>query len=487
MTITVLLPFLLLLPLLGLAEKGYAHGADALNHDDIHVIKTSSLLPATTCSSSSSTIKDLKNKQPSLNIVHRHGACSSMFLHEGEEKTKSSTELDPKEFLKHDQMRVETLHFKLSKKSANAQEQRTKATVLPVQNGSSLGTANFIVRVGFGTPAKYMSVIFDTGSDLTWIQCKPCVWFCYLQQDAIFNPSESTSYSNIICNTTKCSQVKSATGFSPSCGNSSSCIYGIHYADQSFSVGYLVRETLSITSTDVINKFTFGCGQNNRGLFGLAAGLLGLGRDKLSFVSQTYKKYGGRFSYCLPSTSSSTGHLTFGAQQRLPSSVKFTPMVKDSRGPSFYFLNLVAISVGGQKLAISPSVFASSGTIIDSGTVITRLPRTAYTSLQSAFQKSMSSYPSSKPLSMLDTCFNLTGYKEVRMPKISLLFKGGVALDVDPSGLLFATSIQQVCLAFVANQDDKDVGIIGNTLQQKLEVIYDVAKNKLGFAPGSCA
>ncbi|PIA61013.1 hypothetical protein AQUCO_00300501v1 [Aquilegia coerulea] len=434
MTITVLLPFLLLLPLLGLAEKGYAHGADALNHDDIHVIKTSSLLPATTCSSSSSTIKDLKNKQPSLNIVHRHGACSSMFLHEGEEKTKSSTELDPKEFLKHDQMRVETLHFKLSKKSANAQEQRTKATVLPVQNGSSLGTANFIVRVGFGTPAKYMSVIFDTGSDLTWIQCKPCVWFCYLQQDAIFNPSESTSYSNIICNTTKCSQVKSATGFSPSC-----------------------------------------------------AGLLGLGRDKLSFVSQTYKKYGGRFSYCLPSTSSSTGHLTFGAQQRLPSSVKFTPMVKDSRGPSFYFLNLVAISVGGQKLAISPSVFASSGTIIDSGTVITRLPRTAYTSLQSAFQKSMSSYPSSKPLSMLDTCFNLTGYKEVRMPKISLLFKGGVALDVDPSGLLFATSIQQVCLAFVANQDDKDVGIIGNTLQQKLEVIYDVAKNKLGFAPGSCA
>ncbi|KAF5190204.1 Aspartyl protease family protein [Thalictrum thalictroides] len=484
MAITLLLPFLLLFPFLDLAQKGYAHGAAGQVN---HLIETSSFLPATTCSSSISTIKDLENKQSSLNIVHRHGACSSLFLDEGQEKTKTSTEFDPEEFLKHDQMRVEALHFKLTKRSANTQEQSAKATVLPVQIGASLGTANYIVRVGFGTPAKYMSLIFDTGSDLTWIQCKPCSKFCYDQQDAIFNPSESTSYSTINCTTRICFESQYATGISPSCGDSASCVYGIQYGDQSFSLGYLVNETLSITSTDVVNKFTFGCGQNNQGLFGKAAGLLGLGRHRLSIVSQTLKKYGGRFSYCLPSTSSSNGRLTFGAQKRLPSSVKFTPMVKDSRGPSYYFLNLVGISVGGKKLAISASVFASSGTIIDSGTVISRLPRTAYTSLQSAFKQFMSSYRSAKPLSILDTCFNLTGYKEVRIPKIALLFKGGVTLDVDPSGLLFIRSIEQVCLAFAANQDDKDVGIIGNTQQQRMEVIYDVAKSKLGFVPGSCA
>ncbi|KAI7990227.1 DUF21 domain-containing protein [Camellia lanceoleosa] len=43
-------------------------------------------------------------------------------------------------------------------------------------------------------------------------------------------------------------------------------------------------------------------GRNNRGLFGGASGLMGLGRSDLSLVSQTSGLFGGVFSYCLPST-----------------------------------------------------------------------------------------------------------------------------------------------------------------------------------------
>ncbi|KAF9594588.1 hypothetical protein IFM89_034210 [Coptis chinensis] len=481
--------FIVFVSLLCFGEKSFAYGRDevseSIHQSTVHVIVVSTILPPKSCSSFTS-FKD-RRSIPLLKIVHRHSPCSGSFHPEGQKKRATTNQiLSTEQILHQDQIRVESLHYKLSNKSKMSQEQSSKATVLPAKSGVSLGTGNYIVRVGFGTPKKYLSLMFDTGSDLTWIQCKPCVRYCHEQQESIFNPSESTSYSNITCNTSECSQLKSATGNTPACGSSSTCIYGIQYGDQSFSVGYFGRETLTLTPRDVFNNFRFGCGQNNRGIFGKTAGLLGLGRNELSFVSQTSQKYGGRFSYCLPSSSSSVGYLAFGVDRSVSSTVKFTPMVIDSRGPSFYFLEIIEINVGDRKLEISASVFSFSGMIIDSGTVITRLPKTAYTSLQSAFQQLMSSYPSAKPLSILDTCYNFTDYDEVNIPKISMLFKGGVTLDLDPSGILIGASASQVCLAFAGNQDDKDVGILGNKQQQKLEVIYDVARSRLGFVPGIC-
>ena len=47
--------------------------------------------------------------------------------------------------------------------------------------------------------------------------------------------------------------------------------------------------------------------------------------------------------------------------------IKFTPMLKLSQGPSFYGINLIGISVGGRKLSIPTSIFSTVGTIIDSG------------------------------------------------------------------------------------------------------------------------
>nr|GLL17514.1 aspartyl protease family protein At5g10770-like [Ipomoea trifida] len=56
--------------------------------------------------------------------------------------------------------------------------------------------------------------------------------------------------------------------------------------------------------------------------------------------------------------------------------------VATDQGTSFYFIDVRVIAVGGKQLSISPVVFKSSGTIIDSGTVITRLPPAAYSALR---------------------------------------------------------------------------------------------------------
>lgn len=268
---------------------------------------------------------------------------------------------------------------------------------------------------------------------------------------------------------------------------SSTCVYGIGYGDSSFSVGFFSTDTLTITSTDVFKNFYFGCGQNNRGLFGRTAGLLGLGRNPISLVSQTATKYKKLFSYCLPSSASSTGHLTFGnSDASLSKAVKFTPLSALTEGTSFYGLDMVGLSVGGKNLSIPESVF-SNGAIIDSGTVITRLPPAAYSSLRSAFRKLMAAYPRAPALSLLDTCYDFTGYSSVYVPKISFFFKGDVEVSIDVTGILYVNSLSQVCLAVAGNSDAREVAIFANTQQKTIEVVYDSARGRVGFAPMGCS
>ena len=349
--------------------------------------------------------------------------------------------------------------------------------MIPAQRGSALGTGNYIVNVGFGTPKVAQTVVFDTGSDVTWIQCQPCVTSCYQQQDQLFDPTKSSTYANISCSSPDCSALQTS-----GCSGST-CIYAVQYGDNSQTVGFYAQDTLTLAPSDVIPNFKFGCGEKNSGLFGRAAGLIGLGRRPVSLVSQTAQKYGGAFSYCLPPTSSSAGYLTFGSASA--SNAQFTPMLSQSGRPTFYFLELMSIFVSGQKLATSPALFSNAGVIIDSGTVITRLPPTAYSLLRTAFRDGMKQYPTAPAASILDTCYDLRNYSTVSIPKVALQYQGAT-MDLDPTGILYFASANQACLAFAPNGDDTDLAIIGNTQQRRFKVLYDVSKKTIGFGPGGC-
>lgn len=449
-------------------------------HQSLHIVQVSSLFPSSSICNPSTKGTQHKRSPSSLKLVHKYGPCSKL------SNPKSKSRYNITHILVEDQSRVNSIHSRARLSNSSPDKIRDSATTLPAHTGSVVNSGNFIVTVGLGTPKKDLSLIFDTGSDLTWTQCQPCVKYCHEQKDPIFDPSKSTSYVNISCTSPVCSQLRSATGMSPGC-TKSTCVYGIQYGDQSYSAGYFGKEKLTLTPTDAFD-FYFGCGQNNRGLFGGAAGLLGLGRDKLSFVSQTAQKYGKVFSYCLPSSDSSSGHLTFGKSSAGGGkSLKYTKLSTNAQLPSFYFIDTVGISVGGQKLSIPTTVFSNAGTLIDSGTVITRLPATAYVALRTAFRKLMSKYPTAPAVSILDTCYDLSGLSTVAIPKISFFFSGGVEMDVDASGILYAGSISQVCLALAGNEDDSNLAIFGNVQQQTFNIVYDVAGGMLGFGPGGCA
>lgn len=165
------------------------------------------------------------------------------------------------------------------------------------------------------------------------------------------------------------------------------CQYQYTYGDQSNTNGDLAFETISFNNgagTKSVPNFAFGCGTQNLGTFAGAGGLVGLGQGPLSLNSQLSSSFSNKFSYCLVSLNSAAASpLTFGSVDAA-ANIQYTSIVANPRHPTYYYVELNSIEIGGQPLNLASSVFAidqstgRGGTIIDSGTTITMLTMPAY-------------------------------------------------------------------------------------------------------------
>lgn len=400
-------------------------------------------------------------------LRHRYSPCSPV-----PSKKKPSLE----EMLRRDQLRAAYIKRKFSgvKKGGAAGDVEQSDATVPTALGISLDTLEYVITVGIGSPAVTQTMSIDTGSDVSWVQCKPCSQ-CHSQADSLFDPSSSSTYSPFSCTSAACAQLAQDQEGNGCSG--SECQYIVPYADGSSTTGTYSSDTLTLGSIAVTN-FQFGCSQSESGFNDQTDGLMGLGGGAQSLASQTAGTFGAAFSYCLPPTPSSSGFLTLGAGST--SGFVKTPMLRSSQVPTIYGVFLQAIRVGGKQLDIPTSVF-SAGSVMDSGTVITRLPATAYSALSSAFKDGMKQYPPAPPSGILDTCFDFSGQSSISTPTVTLVFSGGAAIDLDLNGI-----IQSSCLAFAGNGDDSSLGIIGNVQQRTFEVLYDVGGGAVGFRAGAC-
>ncbi|XP_047048637.1 aspartyl protease family protein At5g10770-like [Lolium rigidum] len=374
---------------------------------------------------------------------------------------------------------------------------------VPLTSGIRFQTLNYVTTIALGGESAgavaNFTVIVDTGSDLTWVQCKPCR-YCYSQQDPLFDPTGSATYAALPCNASACAaSLKDATGAPGTCARSGSgserCYYALAYGDGSFSRGVLATDTVGLGGAS-LEGFVFGCGLSNRGLFGGTAGLMGLGRTELSLVSQTSSRFGGVFSYCLPATTSgdSTGSLSLGrgdsSAYRNTTPVAYTRMIADPAQPPFYFMNITGATVGGA--AVTASGLGARNVLIDSGTVISRLAPSVYHAIRAEFTLQFGAgtrYPAAPGFSILDTCYNLTGLDEVKVPLLTLQLEGGADVTVDPAGMLFMVRKDgsQVCLAMASLPYEDQMPIIGNYQQKNKRVVYDTVGSRLGFADEDCS
>ncbi|GJN28947.1 hypothetical protein PR202_gb17125 [Eleusine coracana subsp. coracana] len=345
-----------------------------------------------------------------------------------------------------------------------------------------MGVGNYITSLGLGTPSTTYAMVVDTGSSLTWLQCSPCIVSCHRQSGPVFNPKASSTYATVPCSAPQCDELQAATLNPSACSVSNVCVYQASYGDQSFSVGYLSKDTVSFGSAgQKFPGFYYGCGQDNEGLFGRSAGLIGLARNKLSLLYQLAPSLGSySFAYCLP-TSASSGYLTIGSYN--PGQYSFTPMASGTSDESLYFVSLAGMSVAGNPLPVASSEYGSLPTIIDSGTVITRLPTTVYAALSQAVTAAMGGTPRAEAYSILDTCFQGQASR-LSVPAVTMAFAGGATVRLAAQNVLIDVDDATTCLAFAATDS---TAIVGNTQQQTFSVVYDVAQSRIGFAPGGCS
>eukprot|EP00268_Persea_americana_P033970 TRINITY_DN33604_c0_g1_i1.p1 TRINITY_DN33604_c0_g1~~TRINITY_DN33604_c0_g1_i1.p1 ORF type:complete len:495 (-),score=20.28 TRINITY_DN33604_c0_g1_i1:410-1894(-) len=349
----------------------------------------------------------------------------------------------------------------------------------PIISGTSQGSGEYFSRVGIGRPPKPLYMVLDTGSDVTWVQCQPCT-DCYQQADPVFEPSASSSFAALTCESQPCKSLDVME-----CRNDT-CLYQVSYGDGSYTVGDFVTETLTFGESASVANIALGCGHDNEGLFVGAAGLLGLGGGSLSFPSQISAS---AFSYCLVDRdTSASSTLQFGAGNGYGDVT--APLLRNRKMGTFYYIALTGLSVGGEMLSIPPSAFSmdesgSGGIIVDSGTAVTRLQSDAYAVLRDAFVKGTKDLPAAAGVALFDTCYDLGSRASVEVPTVALHFPEGKSLPLPAKNYLIPVdSTGTYCFAFAPTTSA--LSIIGNVQQQGTRVGFDLEKSTVGFSPNKC-
>jgi hypothetical protein len=355
-------------------------------------------------------------------------------------------------------------------------------------------TGEYLVGLAIGTPPLYFTAIMDTGSDLIWTQCAPCL-LCVDQPTPYFDARRSPTYRAVPCGSARCGQL-----YYPACFQKV-CVYQYYYGDTASTAGVLANETFTFgvgNSTKVrVPNVSFGCGSINAGDLANSSGMVGFGRGPLSLVSQLGPS---RFSYCLTSYFSPTpSRLYFGVFANLNSTntssssgspVQSTPFVVNPTLPSMYFLSLKGISLGTKRLPIDPLAFAinddgTGGVIIDSGTSITWLQQDAYEAVRRGLRQAIPLPAMNDTDIGLDTCFHWPPPPNVTVTVPDFVFHfDGANMTLPPENyMLIASTTGYLCLAMAPSGAGT---IIGNYQQQNLHILYDVANSFLSFVPAPC-
>ncbi|XP_043692906.1 aspartic proteinase CDR1-like [Telopea speciosissima] len=404
----------------------------------------------------------------SVNIIHRDSILSPFY--------------DPS--VTHFERLQNAIHRSMSRanrlKQSAISPLEVSSQVVPDNNGS------YLMKMSFGTPPMEMFAIADTGSDLIWIQCKPCEK-CYKQKAPLFDPNKSSTYRNLSCKSKECDLLDS--GHRTCAPKTNDWGYSNFYGGRSSTRGFLAIETFTLGSTSgssvALPEKIFGCGHNNEGTFDeRESGLVGLGGGPLSLISQLKSSIGGKFSYCLVpfEKENVTSKLNFGSEAVvLGDDVVPTPLViKDP--VTFYYVTLEGISVGNKRLTYksSSNVAAEKGNIIlDSGTTLTYVPSDFYQNLESEVKKLIHGKSFGYPLPL---CYNASTDVNV---SITAHFSGA-DVKLKPQNTFFRLSKKVLCFAFIPHVED-DMGIFGNIAQMDFLVGYDLEKRKVYFKPADCS
>ncbi|KAF7816426.1 aspartic proteinase PCS1 [Senna tora] len=359
------------------------------------------------------------------------------------------------------------------------------------------------VSLTLGSPPQNVTMVLDTGSELSWLHCKK-----FPNLNSIFNPLLSSSYSPTPCTSPVCTTRTRDFPIPASCDPKKLCHAIISYADASSIEGNLATDTFFLGGSAQPGTI-FGCMDSgfssNSEEDSRTTGLMGMNRGSLSFVTQMGLP---KFSYCISGRDSS-GVLLFGdATFSWLGPLKYTPLVKMSTPlPYFdrvaYTVQLEGIKVSQKVLQLPKSVFApdhtgAGQTMVDSGTQFTFLMGPVYTALKNEFilqtkgKLTLLDDPNFVFQGAMDLCFRFPGTTLPPLPAVTLMFSGA-EMSVSGERLLYRVPGMRkgndcvYCFTF-GNSDllGVEAFVIGHHHQQNVWMEFDLLKSRVGFTDTCC-
>lgn len=274
--------------------------------------------------------------------------------------------------------------------------------------------------------------------------------------------------------------------------------------------GILLEETFVLPDKNV-TRFAFGCS-----VFSTkqpAAGIAGFGRGPASIASQLNLE---RFSYCLASRNyddiaGKAGTIFLGGNpEDSHDNVSFTPFLTNPAAKPnspfavYYYIEIIRIVVGGNKVKIPPGVFlpgsdGNGGVIIDSGSTFTFMESSILNLLIASFEESIAGrYNRSKSVETatgLGLCYLLPDQNVLNLPSLMLVFRGGSKMPIPIENYFAFVSDAEAgatCLTVVTDGKDKFNGVVGPAIilgafqQQNYHFMFDLQRQRLGFRREKC-
>ncbi|XP_050368857.1 aspartic proteinase NANA, chloroplast-like [Argentina anserina] len=394
---------------------------------------------------------------------------------------------------------------------------------LKVESGADIELGGYLAEVYIGTPPRKLTLLLDTASDITWLNCKYDCNDClharhrdnfygkherYYTGEGkksvrVFQADRSSTFKPVPCSTIQCRALREmgSVGFCPS--PSAHCMYNMSYLGGDIAAGFfgedIVRAPLTTTGRSLkLKHMVIGCTETVVKL-NKVDGILALGFSVSSWADKASRNFGPKFSYCLMDFASHmnvTSHITFGPNNKVAS---HAPMIHTKfflPNPGHYGVDVTGISVGGKMLDIPEEIWIYSnvtggGTIIDLGSSNAWLSEPAYEAVMAEYRKVFSKYqkiitdPADIPFEL---CFKAPNIDYSSVPKLAYHFLDGAVFEPPVKNFVAETTPGngETCVAIVKSNTYTGT-LIGNVMMQNYLWEFDLEEQTVGFTPSKCA
>ncbi|KAL7137070.1 hypothetical protein ABFS83_10G069500 [Erythranthe nasuta] len=354
-----------------------------------------------------------------------------------------------------------------------------RAPLVPYERGLL-----FLVNISIGEPPIPQLLAMDTGSSLTWLHPHLCTGCNPLANRAPLNdPKRSSTCTKLSCDFKyQCQEYFDNADCSQ---ESYQCTYKIEYIDGSYARGIIVSEKFMFATSDdgtsAIPDLLFGCGLESRGNVLRLNGILGLSNlNGHSLVSRVGKK----FSYCIGNISDP--YYTYNQLVLGEGAVLEGESTRLGIRHGHYVVSIRGISVGETKLEFNEQEFYYN-VVIDSGSTLTSLKRSAFEPLKEAVVNMLDGLIEpviikgfeERPCYRGDLVRDLKGF-----PTVTLHLDEETELSLDVEGMFQRIGSDLFCMAVVASTNG--INIIGVLAQQYYNVGFDLNEMKVSFLKIEC-